>query len=338
MPTGPAPPAGYDVYEQARLQRGQVVIAGVPGYNWRHGCGPTAAGMVIGYWDEQGCSLLVPGACGTQTSDVNQMIASSAHYQDYSVPIDDGFTGLLRDNSYYGGAHSSHCLGDFMHTSWYSDDLYYGWSFFNRVDNSLRDYLTWSNAAYGSDYTCDSWNEFYGTFGWADLVSEVDAGRPLVLLVDTDADGGTDHFVTAVGYRDTQGYQEYACLDTWAPAGRLRWERFRPLQAGNAWGIYGATYFHISGFPDCNDNDIPDLWDIRDGTSLDQNGNGVPDECELVGDLDGDGDVDLSDLQMLLAAYGLCVGEFGYEAAADLDGNACIELADLQLLLSNYGL
>jgi hypothetical protein len=32
--------------------------------------------------------------------------------------------------------------------------------------------------------------------------------------------------------------------------------------------------------PDCNENGIADACDIADGTSLDENGNGVPDECE----------------------------------------------------------
>ena len=57
----------------------------------------------------------------------------------------------------------------------------------------------------------------------------------------------------------------------------------------------------------------------------------------LVGDLDGDGDVDLSDLQILLAAYGACIGDANFNEAADIDDNGCIELADLQTLLAHYG-
>ena len=34
-------------------------------------------------------------------------------------------------------------------------------------------------------------------------------------------------------------------------------------------------------FDDCNCNDVPDEDDISDGTSMDENGNGVPDECEF---------------------------------------------------------
>lgn len=55
------------------------------------------------------------------------------------------------------------------------------------------------------------------------------------------------------------------------------------------------------------------------------------------GDVDGDGDVDLTDLALLLSSFGLCDGAPGYQAGADFDGSGCIELADLATLLSNYG-
>ena len=40
-------------------------------------------------------------------------------------------------------------------------------------------------------------------------------------------------------------------------------------------GVYESPYF-----VDCNDNGVGDACDIDEGTSLDENGNGVPDECE----------------------------------------------------------
>jgi len=48
------------------------------------------------------------------------------------------------------------------------------------------------------------------------------------------------------------------------------------------------------------------------------------------GDLDGDGDTDLSDLSLLLAAYGIGPG-------GDLDGDGDTDLSDLALLLADYG-
>jgi hypothetical protein len=61
-----------------------------------------------------------------------------------------------------------------------------------------------------------------------------------------------------------------------------------------------------------------------------------PAPCD--GDLNADGAVDLDDLTLLLAAFGRCVGQPGYNAAADLVSNNCIDLDDLAFLLARYGL
>ena len=55
------------------------------------------------------------------------------------------------------------------------------------------------------------------------------------------------------------------------------------------------------------------------------------------GDVDGDGEIDLSDLGALLAAYGACLGNAAYLAAADFDGDDCVGLGDLGVVLSAYG-
>ncbi|RMF81031.1 MAG: DUF4215 domain-containing protein [Planctomycetota bacterium] len=40
----------------------------------------------------------------------------------------------------------------------------------------------------------------------------------------------------------------------------------------------------VLGCPDCNNNGIPDIQDLANGTSQDINGNSIPDECEALGD------------------------------------------------------
>lgn len=88
---------------------------------------------------------------------------------------------------------------------------------------------------------------------------------------------------------------------------------------------------------DCNENGVPDECDIASGLSRDFNGDGVPDECgNPLGDLDDDGDVDLSDLAALLTAYGTCDEDLAYDPAADLDNSGCVTLCDLAELLANY--
>jgi hypothetical protein len=56
---------------------------------------------------------------------------------------------------------------------------------------------------------------------------------------------------------------------------------------------------------------------------------------ECPGDLDGDGDVDLTDLSQLLANYGVTSGA-EYEDG-DLDGDGDVDLTDLSALLAVYG-
>lgn len=58
----------------------------------------------------------------------------------------------------------------------------------------------------------------------------------------------------------------------------------------------------------------------------------------LVGDTDGDGDIDLADLSALLTVFGLCSGQPGYDPSLDFNASGCIDLPDLSALLTNFGL
>lgn len=92
---------------------------------------------------------------------------------------------------------------------------------------------------------------------------------------------------------------------------------------------------------DCNNNSVADMLDIINGTSPDSNQNGVPDECQKLGDLDGSGFVNVSDLFSLLAHWGACpqpcppacIGDLGGAGGPDCNVN----VSDLFILLSNWG-
>ena len=58
-----------------------------------------------------------------------------------------------------------------------------------------------------------------------------------------------------------------------------------PHQVDWNFGTLGRGTMNATSFDDCNCNDVDDAEEIADGTSLDGNGNGVPDSCEgTVGD------------------------------------------------------
>ena len=246
--TGPVPPATVKAPTGARravAAAGETVLAGAPAYLWRDGCGPTSVGMVVGYYDAHGFPDLVAGDASSQSANpaVSQMIASHGsagaprHYEDYALPKETDAT-ILADRSAApaGDEHADDSVADFMHTSRSADGLAYGWSYTNMAGPAFVAYvqsrLTGATASYS--------NLYYGSsLTFATLRQEIDAGRPVVLSVDSSGDGVTDHAIVGIGYRETNGYPEYACWDTWYAT--VRWQQFRGLSSGYAWGIYGAT-------------------------------------------------------------------------------------------------
>ncbi len=68
----------------------------------------------------------------------------------------------------------------------------------------------------------------------------------------------------------------------------------------------------------------------------DVDGNGVPDVCEIIlGDIDFDGDVDATDLLLLLGLWGPC--DDCDDCPADLDDDCIVGGNDLIILLGNWG-
>jgi len=204
---GPVPPEGTD-RGWREPTKSQVIIPGVPAYIWHHGCGPTSVGMVIGFWDNLGPDYLIPGDPMEQTYEVDAMIAAdnynttcaaplSDHYRDYACPIDYWPT-VETDNSELGGAHADNCVADFMNTSRSSYGMVYGWSYFFDVPNAFESYINMIDPS----LTPVATNYYYNEFSFEDYKNEIDNMHPVGLIVDTDGDGETDHFVTGIGYDD----------------------------------------------------------------------------------------------------------------------------------------
>ena len=104
----------------------------------------------------------------------------------------------------------------------------------------------------------------------------------------------------------------------------------------------GLAFIFESAGPDCNDNGFCDSRDIAEGDSPDDNGNGIPDECEgpICGDcptdVDGSGSTGAFDLAVLLGSWGPCAPG---DACGCLDdnGDGVIGAFDLAVLLGSWG-
>ena len=99
----------------------------------------------------------------------------------------------------------------------------------------------------------------------------------------------------------------------------------------------GAAYVQFFGpYVDCNENGYNDLYEAVQGLSSDVNGDGVPDECDCLGDLNADGVIGGQDLTLLLGYW--ATTDPDDLLAGDLDGNGTVDAADLTLMLGNWGI
>jgi hypothetical protein len=209
----------------------EVVLDGVPNYQWYEGCGPTAGGMIIGYWDAHGGPNLIPGS---NQQAINNMIASQGHFDDY---VDFG-TGMDRLEKYPTVPpltyHADNSLADFMWSS-RGGAAADGESFEGKQIDGLKGYakkMGYTDASGG-------WETY--TYLWDRFVAEINAGRPMEFYVGLSDSTSPDHFVTAFGYDDTPGHRKYRFYDT--TGGAAQWADFAQFAPGKAWSIQSGTFF-----------------------------------------------------------------------------------------------
>lgn len=56
------------------------------------------------------------------------------------------------------------------------------------------------------------------------------------------------------------------------------------------------------------------------------------------GDVDVSGEIDLTDLDLVIAGYGTVDGDAGWSGSLDMDGSGEIDLTDIDIVIANYGL
>jgi hypothetical protein len=93
----------------------------------------------------------------------------------------------------------------------------------------------------------------------------------------------------------------------------------------------GLAYALIEYSADCDGDGIVDRGAVAQGLASDTNGNGIPDPCECVGDVDQNGVVAAPDLTLLLENWGESGG------VGDLNRSGLVDAADLVMLLSRWG-
>ncbi|MCD4699619.1 MAG: C39 family peptidase, partial [Phycisphaerae bacterium] len=265
FPSGDNEAGGDFVYEF-----GQAVLTDVPVYWWWHGCAPTAAGMLVGYYDNTMYNDLITGDPNDQTVnlEINETIASSGDgtYTGDGTVIVSGTpgTGHIPDYALYddyddsgdaisypdmsdldpAGAHADDCLADFMYTSMSAYGGTMGSSWPTDIGPGVEDFFTYKT------YTATSADLVYGIFTWDALVAEINAGRPVILGVDAGGTGAANHAIIATGYDTTT--QQYFCHTTWAdnpitPEDEsMGWYDFTGVSPGQDYGISMAITINVA--------------------------------------------------------------------------------------------
>lgn len=214
----------------ATSQADVITIPDVPSYIWYNGCGPTALGMIIGYWEAHGYENLIAGSNSwtTNNAGVKMMIASPGHIAQYAPTPDCNLV-----------PHADNCVADFSWTSrdWTGHTTPFGWSAFGMQPQGLLGYAAFKG------YTCfDSWTEtYYDDPFWAAYIDEILAERPVELLIDSNQDGTPDHFVTGIGFDNSTSTLKYGCYNTWDQI--VHWYDVGFCLPSKNYGVYGATYF-----------------------------------------------------------------------------------------------
>jgi len=191
------------------------------------GCGPTTGTMILKYYTD---TAPAPGLIGVPLTDARTM--GSPTYMN----VDAGGDGTPY-NFQFG-------LENFAHDRGYIVDAVV------HVEPTTFNPADWVGYAEGPDLAKDA--TFWNTITWdindSDFLNflavEIDANRPVSLTVDSDGNGGTDHWMVALGYDNAAN--QWAGYNTWDF--NLHWydvqSAFIP---GNTMGVGFVRTFNFVG-------------------------------------------------------------------------------------------
>lgn len=144
--------------------------------------------------------------------------------------------------------------------------------------------------------------------------------------------------VTDIGFHNVEWHSGAPYSeDPWTVThedGVLKWQTQPYAENVNAnalrWGTLYNFRFVADAPPDAANLDI---GLFKPGSPAIAKIGGIAPKAPLLGDLNDDGAVDVSDLLILLAAWGPC----GKDCPGDLNGDGSVDVSDLLILLANWG-
>jgi hypothetical protein len=230
---------------EPEIQRGINTLPSVPAFDWSYGCSPTAAAMMMGYYDNTGYASMYTGPAnggvcpmdntiwGTGESPLSAThsgidgLVTKGHVDDYWVAFGSTAPDPFITCNWTEHTHGS-CTADYMGTNQYlfgNDDSATTF-YFNPLGTPLYDYTSSDPAvrdgghgmrlfAESRSYTVmANYNQYirgqgslpvWG-FTFSDYRSEIDSGRPVLIHVE-------GHTMLGFGY-NTEGSIVYL-HDTW---------------------------------------------------------------------------------------------------------------------------
>jgi len=187
---GGRPPETYRTPEYIPDEaNGDVCLQNVPIYNWSYGCSPTAAAMLIGYYDWKGWDKMYEGPAAINgfvpPSNIEwwgsghcPLSASEQGIDERTVRghVDDYWVdeGQINNDPYIIGGwdpHPDDCLADFMGTSQDYWSLADGWTtfFWDPSGNKLHDYTGHENQSPSKRCGCHGIKLFIDYIGYTVL-------------------------------------------------------------------------------------------------------------------------------------------------------------------------
>ena len=181
----------------------------VPAYLNSIGCAPTSIGMLLAYWDLR--------------YGYNNMFVAQGGIPSLS---DTGTSTGLYQTSNVSNEISSiagYCKTDINGNTTTTNAL-----------NGIKNYAAFKGYGMQATYT-----NFSLSTGWQLLVSEINAGRPMLFVVDSSGDGVADHMICTFGYdtnHDGDGLY-YACYTTDNEGETPYWYKFQTTSSSYKYGI-----------------------------------------------------------------------------------------------------